>query len=102
MATRATTPTSHFICISLFRRVSRVDDDILDFADAVAAAMLGGVAVFLRLEALDGLLEARELDDDVAVKVFGALHLLVAAAAREDFRAVFPEDFRKRVRVFLV
>src|ERR1051325_11035541 len=102
MATRATTPTSHFIGISLFRRVSRVDDDVLDFADAVATAMLGGVAVLLRFEALDGLLEARERDDDMAVKVFGALHLPIAAAAREDFRAVFLEDLRERIRVFLV
>src|SRR5947207_13547444 len=102
IASRATTPTSHFISVSLFRRVSCVDDDVLHFADAVAAAIFRGVAVLLRFEALDGLLEARELDDDVTVEVLGAFHLTIAAAGCEDFRAVLLENLRARIRVLLV
>src|SRR5258705_5073482 len=64
--------------------------------------MLGRIAVLLRLEAGDRLLEARELDDDVAVKVERPFHDLKAAPARENLRAVLLEDVGERVRIFLV
>src|SRR4029077_4839382 len=58
-ASSTTTPTSHrsVISFSLFRRVARINDDVLHLADAVAAPMLGRVLVLLRLEAGDRLLE---------------------------------------------
>jgi len=64
--------------------------------------MFGGVAVLLRLEALDRFFKARELDDHMAVKVFRTFHDSVAAAARKNLRAVLLEDFGKRIRIFLV
>src|SRR5207237_3650135 len=108
-------PTNHrnLICISftstfdlrtsnLFRRVSAIDDDILHFADAIAAPMFGGLSVLLRLEAGDRLLEGWKLDHDVAMKILRAFHDPVAAAAREDLGAMLPEYLWKRVRIFLV
>jgi len=54
------------------------------------------------VEAGDALLESRKLDHDEAVEFLGALEYPVAPAAREHLRAVFREDRRHAVGVFLV
>src|SRR6185436_12188280 len=90
IASRATAPISNLISVPSFpssqfelatscRRVSRVDNHVVDFADAVATAMFGGVTILLGLKALDRLLETREFDDDMTMKVFRTFHLTIPA-----------------------
>lgn len=62
--------------------------------------MLSTITVLDRFVAGDRLLEARELDDDEAVKFLRALEDL--AAARQDLAAELLEDARYQVGVLLV
>ena len=50
----------------------------------------------------EGLLEARELDDDEAVEFIGALEDLELAAARQDLAAERLQDARHQLGVLLV
>src|ERR1700716_3800662 len=82
-------------------RVAAVDHEGLDLAGAVAAEGGGGL-VFGRLEAGDALLEGREFDHHEAMEFFRTFHDLKASAARQHLGAVFGEDRRQRIGVFLV
>src|SRR5438270_301051 len=81
--------------------VAAVDHEGLDLTGAVAAEG-GGRLIFGRREAGDALLESRELDHHEAMEFFRPLHDLKAPAPRQHLAAVFDEDRRQRIGVFLV
>src|SRR5436190_207652 len=83
------------------RGVAALDHDGLDLAGAVTAEGRG-LVVFRRGEAGDALLEGREFDHDETVKLVRPFHDLETPPARQDLAAIFGEDRRQAVGVFLV
>ena len=73
----------------------------LHLARTVAAEGGGGI-VFGRAEAGDALLQAREFDDDEAVEFVRTFHDHVTAAAGQNLAAVFGDDRRHQIGVFLI
>jgi hypothetical protein len=86
----------------LLRRIAAIDHDRLHLAGAVGAAEGGGFVVFVGLEAGDALLEGRKFDHDEALEFLRPLHDLIAAATRQNLAAVFGDDGRHEIGVFLV
>src|SRR6266446_5173946 len=82
-------------------RIAAIDHDGLDLA-GTAAAEGGGPVVVLRGEAGHALLEGRKLDHHEAMEFARPLHDPVAAAPRQDLAAVFGDDARHEISVFLV
>src|SRR5260370_21162898 len=93
----------HSLFASLYslRRVAAIDNDRLHSARA-GAAKRGGFVVFLRREASDALLESWEFDHDEALEFVRPFHDLKTAAAGQNLAAIFGDDRRHAIRVFLV
>src|SRR5262249_60231103 len=77
------------------------DDGALALPGA-GAGKGGGLVIFLRRETGHALLESREFDDDEALELMRALHDLKTAAAGQDLAAIFSDDRRHAIGVFLV
>src|SRR5580658_3820098 len=86
---------------ALSGRFAAFDHDGLDLAGAAPAEGRRFV-VFLRRETGDALLQRRKLDDDEALKLVRAFHDLEFTAARQNLAAIFGDDGRYAIGIFLV